>query len=360
MSLFKDSDDEKRELGIDSEEHKFKYRGSKKYLYGKDLKPEDRKHLKKPKKPWSRKERLLVLLTLIITSGTSGFLALSARSWKLPGLPRLAISRFSIPFFSEETIVLEGNRVDQEKGRKIISEFKEKTKSLSGVYGLYIVHLDSGYSFGVNENEIFQAASLIKLPVMSTMYKRYDTKNLDLDERYVLKDSDKVAGSGSFFNKPGGYQITYRNLLLLMGKQSDNTAFKIARTLLGDDFIQREIDTIGMVSTDLKKNETTPKDIGIFFEELWKGNIVSPRARDDILDSLTDTIYEDWLAAGIPKEVRVAHKFGREVHVINDAGIVFSKNPYVVVIMSKGILEKEADEIIPKIARIIYEIENKD
>ena len=86
---------------------------------------------------------------------------------------------------------------------------------------------------------------------------------------------------------------------------------------------------------------------------------------------MTDTIYEDHLRAGIPEGVRVAHKYGREVHVVNDAGIVFSDNPYgpeapqgrgplVIVIMSKGVIEKEADNIFPELAKVVYGIETKE
>src|SRR3990170_1422800 len=138
-----------------------------------DLNPENRKKRKEPKKPWGKKERFFVLAIILLTAGTSGILAFSARAWKLPGVPRIKIPSFSLPFFSEETIILEGDRDsvrDREKADEVTFKFKEATKNLSGVYGLYIVNLTNGYSFGVNENETFTAASLIKLPVMVGMY----------------------------------------------------------------------------------------------------------------------------------------------------------------------------------------------
>ncbi len=345
----------------------------------KDLKSENRKKRKEPKKPWGKKERLFVLTVLVLTVGTSGLLALSSRSWKLPGLPRFKIPTFSIPFLQEETIVIEGRRKDYEKSLKTIELFKEKTKNLSGIYGLYVIDLESGFSYGVNENETFQAASLIKLPVIAGMYLEAEKGELDLESKYRLKNSDKVSGAGTLSGKPAGYEVTYGNLINLMGKQSDNTAFAISRNYLGDEKINDVIKTVGMINTSLEENETTPKDIGVFFEELWnarlpapersdggQGNIVSKESADEILDSLTNTIYEDWLAAGIPDEVRIAHKYGREVHVVNDAGIVFteklsepggspSRRPFVVVVMSKGVIETEADEIFPELSRIVYE-----
>lgn len=320
-------------------------------------KPRRRKKKTEPAKPWGKKERILILLIIIFTAGSSGILALSAREWKLPGVPRIKPRLPSFSFLKDETIILEN--VDQvaqvEKANEVKSKFREFTKDLSGVYGLYVIDLSTGFSYGVNETETFQAASFIKLPVMAAMFMEEEVGELDLEAKHILKGSDKAGGSGSLYSKPEGYEITYRNLVRLMGKQSDNTAFNIARDLLGDEKINEVINKIGMQNTSLEENETTPVDIGVFFEGLWNNNIINEENKDELLDYLTDTAYEAWIAEGVP-DVRVAHKFGRETHVVNDAGIVFSDNPFVLVIMSKGVVEREADEIFPKLAKSVYSL----
>lgn len=315
----------------------------------------NRKKKKDSPGPWTKKERLLVTYFFLGTVVLSGVLALSARSWKLPNFPRIRLPSFEI--FKGGIITIEGNlpnSANQQKADSVVSAFKDKTKGLSGVYGLYVLDLDDNFDYGVNEKETFQAASLIKLPVMLTMYMEEAKGNINLEEEYSLKSSDKVGGAGSLQYKDEGYEITYRELLELMGQESDNTAFRIVRNLLGDQKIQKTIDEIGMTRSGLIDNETTPKDIGLFFEKLWKGNLISNENRDELLGFLTDTIYEAWLADGIPADIQVAHKFGRETNVVNDAGIVFSENPFVVVILSKGVVGREADEIFPELARDIY------
>jgi beta-lactamase class A len=354
MVLFRKKKEEEVEDEYDDEEELPKKKTLKNKDF-KDLKSENRKLRKEPKKPWGRKERIFVLLAILLTAGTSGILALSARSWKLPGLPRLEMPLLSIPRWGEDVIIIEANRVDKEKSEKVVQEFRKKTKELSGVYGLYVINLNSGFSYGVRETEIFQAASLIKLPVIAAMYRESERGNISLDDIHILANSDKVAGAGSLYTRPAGYQITYKEMLDLMGKQSDNSAFRICRNLLGDAQINETARSIGMVDTSVATNETTPRDVGVFFEELWNGKVVSDESRDQILESLTDTIYEEWLAAGIPNETRVAHKFGRETHVVNDAGIVFSDESLIIVIMSKGIVEREADQVIPELAKLVFE-----
>lgn len=305
-----------------------------------DLRPENRKKRKEPQKPWGKKERLLILFFFLATIITSGVLAMGARGWKLPGLPRLKITKpsFNFNFFGEETIVIGNKSETNEKARKAEEFFKEKTRPLSGVYALYVLRLEGEGPYGVNEDEVMQAASLIKLPLMATVYIEAEMGKLDLDKA------------------PSGQKRTYRELVYAMGKSSDNEAFRIVRNSLGDEKVSDVIANLGMEKTSLTKNETTPKEIGTFFQKLWNGEIVGEASKKEFLDSLTETIYEDWIAAGI-MEVPVAHKYGREVHVVNDAGIVSSEHPFVLVIMSEGVVEKEADEIIPELAAGIYGIE---
>jgi len=89
-------------------------------------------------------------------------------------------------------------------------------------------------------------------------------------------------------------------------------------------------------------------------QKLYSEKLINPQNTKKVFDSLTETAFEDWLAAGIENEVTVAHKYGREVHVVNDAGIVVSTNPFIVVIMSKGVVESEADEVFPSLSKIVY------
>jgi beta-lactamase class A len=292
---------------------------------------------KKRIEPWSKKERYLVLYVLLITVILSLLLAASARSWKLPGLPRISFSGLKKIFEGETIIIEKASEQDQNRAKEVIEKFKEKTKDLSGVYGLYVVDLETGFSYGVLETETFQAASLIKLPIMAKVYMEAEKGNLDLEAK--PKDSSR----------------TYRELVKAMGKKSDNSAQIVLVSDLGKEKIEETIDAMGMTKTSLAENDTTPADIGLFFKKLWQGKIVNREHKDELLGFLTDTIYEAWISEGIPDEIRVAHKFGREVHVVNDAGIVFTKKPFVVVIMSKGVVEREADAVFPELSRIVYE-----
>src|SRR5690606_27883723 len=104
-------------------------------------------------------------------------------------------------------------------------------------------------------------------------------------------------------------------------------------------------------------NETTPTDVGIFFERLWSGDLISQLNKEELLFYLTDTEYEDWLAAGIPENIKVAHKYGVLSDVVNDAGIIYTNEPFVMVLMSERVNQEEANGILPELSRLIYDHE---
>lgn len=318
-----------------------------------DLNSKNRKRRKEPIKPWGKAERYFVLIVLLFTVLTSSILGISARKWKLPGLPQLNIPEIDLSM--EKTIVIENNnkKPDERNYSDIKKQIEDLTKKQAGVYSVYFYDLEAQSGFGVNDQKKLQAASLIKLPVMYSFLKEVQSGNFDLDDEVILKDSDKIGGSGSLYSKPAGTSVSFGTLIELMGKQSDNTAFNIVRNTLGDTKITQMMSNIGMNDTSLDENQTTAFDIALFFKKLWQGDLLQKSYSDLIEDSLTKTIYEDWIPSFVSSDTKVVHKYGREVHVINDAGIVYFEKPYVLVIMTDGILEKEAEIIFPEIVRLI-------
>ena len=295
----------------------------------KDLKAENRKARKEPPKPWGKTERLIVLFVLLGTVLTSGILALSARNFKLPKLPQLKISNFSeLNPFKEQVIVIgnKGSSISEKKIENTKKLFKEATDSYSGIYSFYIYDLNGDYYYGLNHQEVMQAASLIKLPVMYLAMK---------------EDQD-------------------RTLIEAMGKRSDNGAFNKMVGILGREEINRVAIDLGMVNTSLVENLTTPEEIGMFFTKLHKNELFDESDTNEFEGYMTDTIFEDWLRPGIPENIRLVHKYGRETHSVSDAGIVFSKKPFVMVIMTDGVIEKEADELIPKLSKLLYDSHVED
>jgi len=296
-----------------------------------------------------RKNRLTVMVTLGVTLLAIGGVILYRERGNLWGkiLAPQVVTQAVTPVLPSPT--------PTPKFEKQQAEIKKLTANLQGTYGVFVQDLATGESYGLKTQESFTAASLIKLPLLLTLFKEAEAGNLNWETKYVLKAADKRAGAGSIQYKPVGTVFTYRQMAELMGKQSDNTAFNVFSNLLGEEKIQRVINDLGMENTSFKDNLTTPEDIGLFFDKLYTQDVLVRDDRDELLSFITDTLYEDRIPAGVPKGIKVSHKIGNEVGVVSDAGIVFSQKPFILVILSQGVIEKEAKEVLPKIAGLVYQ-----
>jgi len=140
-----------------------------------------------------------------------------------------------------------------------------------------------------------------------------------------------------------------------MGKRSENSAYTKMVSVLTKELINKYITELGMSKTSLSENKTTPEEIGVFFKKLYKNELLSVDDTNELEGYMTNTIFENWLRPGIPSDIRLVHKYGREQHSVNDAGIVLSQKPFVMVIMTDGVIEKEADELFPKLSKLLYD-----
>lgn len=88
---------------------------------------------------------------------------------------------------------------------------------------------------------------------------------------------------------------------------------------------------------------------------LYDNELVSKKSQKELFKNLTETVNEDRITAGVPTGVKVVHKFGSEEGIVNDCGIVYGDESYVICMLSMGVNEGEAQEVLPKISRVVWE-----
>lgn len=311
--------------------------------------------LKKPKKEkLTRRDRWLILAIFLATVFLCGFFYFKE---KIASVPQNIVGSLTQPL-----VITSEPEEKRFNPAPVLEEIKNLTRDLVGYYGVYVYRFSDGREYGIRQKEIFPAASLMKLPVILTLYQEAEAGRISLETKYKLAEADKRGGAGILQSRPAGEVYSYRKLAELMGQYSDNTANNVLVKILGEEKIQKTITNLGMKKTNFFQYETTPEDIGLFFRQLYQGGVVSSQHKEEILRFLTKTGYEERIPAGIPPEVRVAHKIGTEIGVFSDGGIVFApppRGPFVLVIMSREAKESEAKEVLPKISRAVWEFEQK-
>ena len=102
-----------------------------------------------------------------------------------------------------------------------------------GKAGIWVKHLTTDETAGVRDGEMFNSASVIKIPVLVLAFQMADKGALNLDERITIRKEDIRGGSGIFRYHDAGLQPTFRDVLLQMVITSDNTATDLAIAKVG-------------------------------------------------------------------------------------------------------------------------------
>ncbi len=229
--------------------------------------------------------------------------------------------------------------------------------SLAGRYGVAVMDADGGAVFGTHMDDLFTAASVVKLPIALFAYHAVEASPLSLDDQWEVQPGDVTDGTGVLQYQPPGTRWTVRQLLDVLIRQSDNTAATMFRRLLGSDRIDEYMATLGAPNTR-QLSVTTPRETASLLSLLWRGQVLTPEHRDELLTFLKTTAFNDRIPAGVPAGITVAHKVGMYASAVNDAGIVFAGRPYVVSVFTDTPGDWDAaTRTIRTISAALYEFE---
>src|SRR5581483_2052074 len=93
-----------------------------------------------------------------------------------------------------------------------------------GVLGYSVHNLDTGERLSLRGDETFPTASLIKVPILVTLYDLVEKHDLSLDDPITVLKIDQVPGSGVLQFMHPGMTLSVHDAASLMIILSDNTA----------------------------------------------------------------------------------------------------------------------------------------
>jgi len=238
-------------------------------------------------------------------------------------------------------------------------EIEEMLANTSGHFGIYFEDLYSHSWFGINEREKFNPASLLKITTVASILSLVEEKALSLDTKVELTEDDLDYGSGTLY-KTKGSNVTVEELIKRTLVESDNVAtITLLQLISGEKWIEARLGMgLPLVSIAESANGTSlnPEEISNVFHSLYYAGYLSRASSNWVLSLLSETDFKEGIPAGVPDEIKVAHKIGiwakdGEVH---DCGIVYAKRPYILCIMSLGVTQQGGNEATKEISQIIY------
>jgi len=221
----------------------------------------------------------------------------------------------------------------------------------------------------LNPDEVFPAASLIKVPILFYLLKERQAGKIDLNELSPLQEKDKVGGSGILLELHAGIPVTLMDLAILMIVVSDNTATNLLMDRLGTEEIQAWIESIGLSQTILARkmmiagdnappaNFTSAADMFLLYKQLSLGKLLNSQNTLVALDILSRQQYNDKIPLLLPKGTKVAHKTGEISGVRHDCGIIIQGNrKYGLCLLTKEVSdEQQTDREMAELSLKLYE-----
>jgi beta-lactamase class A len=259
----------------------------------------------------------------------------------------------------------------------------ELVKNSGGEVAVAFRTLDGRDELLIRPDVEFHAASTMKVPVMIELFRQARAGDLSMDDRIALVNEFHSIVDGSRFTLDAGddsdadlygrigRQMTLRELCEAMITVSSNFATNLIIERLGAPAIQRTTTALGAPDMHVLRgveddkafreglnNTTTARALLTLLEHIAHGDrpgLVDESSAGEMVAILKRQHFNDRIPAGLPAGTPVAHKTGEITRIQHDAGIVYAKRPYVLVVLVRGLDDaKRGSALIADISRIIY------
>ncbi len=212
----------------------------------------------------------------------------------------------------------------------------------------YFKDLQTGLEADREGDVIVPSASTRKIAIMMAAMKAVTEGRFQLDQSVTIQAKYQDNNSGCFQYLTPGFEITFRDALVMMIIVSDNTCTGTVADMMTLDYVNDFSRSIGMHNTmhrhgippgNLARdhpvdetNTTTARDVGLLLDLILRGTL-DPAVAGELgtttelcqlgLDILSWQKLTDRLPAELPEGTVVAHKTGKGARNRNDAGIIF-------------------------------------
>jgi len=241
--------------------------------------------------------------------------------------------------------------------------------------------LDGRTGLLIDPDKSFHAASTMKVPVMIELFRQVHAGTLSLDEplavrnefRSIVDGSPYVLSEGEDSDKEvyaaAGRTLTLRALCEAMITVSSNFAANLLIERVGVENIRRTVTALDAGGVQVLRgveddkafakglnNTTTARGLLELLDRIAHGRAVDSESDRAMIEILKRQKFNDAIPAGLPPGTPVAHKTGNITRVHHDAAIVYGPNPYVLVLLVRGIEDKkQSAALMAELSKAVYE-----
>lgn len=232
---------------------------------------------------------------------------------------------------------------------------------------VYFRDLTAALWVGINENDTYYPASLLKVPVMIAYEKEAEDRPWILDQT-VAYDSATIPTDP--YEAPSalatGRAYSIEQLINRMIIDSDNGATFTLLNHINAEYLGSVYTALGVENPDADSAsyKISARTYGLFFRILYNATYLSLDASEAALSLLSRTTFTDGLVAGVPSGTPVAHKWGEHVLSedgvatgveLSDCGVVYYPgHPYLLCVMTSAKDLAGAKKLIKNVSTAAY------
>lgn len=197
-------------------------------------------------------------------------------------------------------------------------------RGFKGVAGVFVRNLRTGQMAMINADTLFPTASMIKVPILCTIFEKLKKGELSYDQELLYRDSLKYDDgvTGSFRDST---KIALSEVVMLMITLSDNTASLWLQALAGtgsviNDWLERNGFHQTRVNSRTSGRETnrqaygwgqtTPREMADLLLMIYEGRAVGFSESEQMYRVLTKQYWDGEALSQIPPAVHAASKTG--------------------------------------------------
>jgi beta-lactamase class A len=213
---------------------------------------------------------------------------------------------------------------------------------------VYIRDLTTGGWTGINEEEEYTPASLLKVPILIA-YLKLTEKDPELlqDVVYYRQETGQKPPLVENPTLISDRYYTVEELLRGMIVDSDNSATAILERGLDKAFLENVYLELGIPNPyeNISSYRISTRTYALFFRVLYNATLLNREMSEKAFSMLAEVKFDKGLRAGTPAEVPLAHKYGYHILKrdppssieLSDCGIVYIPDrPYLLCIMARG------------------------
>lgn len=251
--------------------------------------------------------------------------------------------------------------------KKELMDAIDKYKQLGEIQdaSVYMKIFKGGEFLSINDGNMYHPGSLIKLPILMTYLWMEEKKQGVLDRKltFTLPPGGVPQQTYNSNQIQPGKTYTIRELLRYMIAFSDNNATYLLNENVDLDAFRKMYADFKLPVPDVhdRNYQISAKDYSAFLKVIYNAGYLNINNSEFVAELLSQCDFKEGIAAGLPSNIPVAHKFGEwgnvktQEHQLSESAIVYmDKIPYLITIMTRGNDVKRLPEVISGISKITF------